>query len=169
MTFQRAFAFKSGGPYSRRPKAGTRNGNAARGASPDTIQDGRFLQMSARRCLAVVVILLNLNAAAGCVADLPTSALAPAAPSGSASAGSSPSATGADITMAIMIAGGTVSPSGVDVPVRVGQRVQVNAVSDVAESIHIHGYDITLTLPTRSSRSGHLHRRSGRTLRVAYR
>jgi len=103
--------------------------------------------MSVRRGLAVVVILLNLNAAAGCVADLPASALAPAAPSGGASAGSSPSATGADITMAIMITGGTVSLSGVDVPVRVGQRVQVNAVSDVAESIHIHGCDITLTLP----------------------
>jgi len=31
--------------------------------------------------------------------------------------------------------------------VKVGQRVQVTAVSDVAESIHIHGYDIRLTLP----------------------
>jgi len=103
--------------------------------------------MSARRGLAVVVILLNLSAAAGCVADRPASALAPAPPSGSASAESSPSATGADVTIAIMIAGGTVSPSGVDVRVRVGQRVQVNAVSDVAESIHIHGADITLTLP----------------------
>ena len=120
----------------------------ARGyASLDTIRDGRFLQMSARRGLAVVVILLNLNAAAGCVADLPTSALAPAAPSGSASAGWSPSALGADVTIAIMIAGGTVSPSGVDVGVRVGQRVQVKAISDVAESIHIHASDITLTLP----------------------
>jgi len=35
----------------------------------------------------------------------------------------------------------------VDVPVRIGQRVQINAVSDVTESIHIHGCDITLTLP----------------------
>jgi heme/copper-type cytochrome/quinol oxidase subunit 2 len=51
------------------------------------------------------------------------------------------------VTLAITIAGGKVSPLGANMRVRVGQRVQVTAVSDVAESIHIHGYDITLTLP----------------------
>jgi FtsP/CotA-like multicopper oxidase with cupredoxin domain len=50
--------------------------------------------------------------------------------------------------LAITVAGGTVSPLGANIRVRVGQRIRVTAVSDIAESIHIHGYDVTLTVPS---------------------
>jgi hypothetical protein len=93
------------------------------------------------------VIVLSLNAAAGCGPDLLTPAFAPGVPTPTTPAGSSTPAIGAIGTLAITIAGGTVSPTRANLRVRLGQRVKVSAVSDVPESIHIHGYDITLTLP----------------------
>ena len=68
-------------------------------------------------------------------------------PTPTSPAGSSTPAIGANETLAITIAGGTVSPTGANMRVSLGQRIQVTAVSDVAESIHIHSYDITLTVP----------------------
>jgi FtsP/CotA-like multicopper oxidase with cupredoxin domain len=103
--------------------------------------------MIPRRGFAVVVIVLSLSAAAGCGPDLLKPAFAPGVPTPTSRAGSSTHAIGANGTLAITIAGGTVSPTGANIRVRLGQRIQVTAVSDVAESIHIHGYDITLMLP----------------------
>jgi len=39
-----------------------------------------------------------------------------------------------------------VTPNAANVRLRRGQSVAVTALSDVAESVHIHGYDKTLTL-----------------------
>jgi hypothetical protein len=99
------------------------------------------------RGFAAVVILLSLNAAAGCGPDLLIPAFAPGVPTPTSSAGSSTPAIDANGTLGITVAGGTVSPLEANIQVKVGQRIRVTAVSDVAESIHIHGYDITLTLP----------------------
>jgi hypothetical protein len=95
----------------------------------------------------VVVVVLSLSAAAGCGPDLLKPASAPGVPTPTSPAGSSTPTIGANETLAITIAGGTVSPTGASMRVSLGQRIQVTAVSDVAESIHIHGYDITLTVP----------------------
>jgi len=104
--------------------------------------------MILRRGFAAVVILLSLNAAAGCgVVDLHPPAFAPGVPTPTSPVGSSTPAIGANGTLAITVAGGTVSPLGANIPVKVGQRIRVTVVSDIAESIHIHGYDITLTVP----------------------
>jgi hypothetical protein len=53
----------------------------------------------------------------------------------------------ADVTVEVTIADGKVTPNGTGVRVDRGQSVQVSAVSDVEESLHIHGYDKTITLP----------------------
>ena len=52
----------------------------------------------------------------------------------------------ADVTVAVTIAAGRVTPNAANVRLRRGQSVAVTALSDVAESVHIHGYDKTLTL-----------------------
>jgi len=104
--------------------------------------------MILRRSFIAVVVVLSLYAAAGCGPDLLAPAFAPGLPSPTSPAGSSTPAIDANGTLAITVAGGTVSPLGANIRVRVGQRIRVTAVSDIAESIHIHGYDITLTLPS---------------------
>ena len=45
------------------------------------------------------------------------------------------------------IAGGKVSTGSAVVKAKPGQTVRINAVSDVADSLHVHGYDKTLALP----------------------
>jgi hypothetical protein len=129
----------------RPPQGSTRIRHVCRRAF-DTALNTRF-RMILRRGFVVVVILLSLYAAAGCGSDQLTPAFALGVPTPSPPAGSSAPAVDADVSLAITIAAGKVSPSGANMRVRVGQRVQVTAVSDVAESIHFHGYDITLTLP----------------------
>ena len=104
--------------------------------------------MILRRGFAAVVILLSLDAAAGCGVDLLTPAFAPGVPTPTSPVGSSTPAIDANGTLAITVAGGTVSFLEANIPVKVGQRIRVTVVSDIAESIHIHGYDITLTLPS---------------------
>jgi hypothetical protein len=46
----------------------------------------------------------------------------------------------------VTIADGRVTPSGANTRVDMGQSVQVTAISATEESLHIHGYDKTLTL-----------------------
>ncbi|MGC4939844.1 cupredoxin domain-containing protein [Kribbella sp. DT2] len=52
----------------------------------------------------------------------------------------------ADVTLDITVAKGKVSPSGKNVAVKAGQTVRVTATSDVADTIHVHGYDKELTM-----------------------
>ncbi len=44
------------------------------------------------------------------------------------------------------IAAGKISPSGQTVKAKTGQKVRITAVSDVSESLHVHGYDKMLEL-----------------------
>lgn len=78
-----------------------------------------------------------------------SSTSSPTVPAASPSPGS-PTATPAEptpaVTVDITIAGGKVSPVAKTVRVGRGETVRVTAVSDVEESVHIHGYDRTLTL-----------------------
>ncbi|MGW1346906.1 cupredoxin domain-containing protein [Kribbella sp. NPDC002412] len=55
-------------------------------------------------------------------------------------------ASTADVTVDVSIAGGKVSTGSAVVKAKPGQTVRINAVSDVADSLHVHGYDKTLDL-----------------------
>jgi hypothetical protein len=52
----------------------------------------------------------------------------------------------ADVMVNVTIAEGKVTPIGASTRVDVGQSVQVTAISDVDESLHVHGYDKTLAV-----------------------
>jgi len=105
---------------------------------------------------AAAALLLGL-ATTGCTtaevaqptgSTVPSSALTPPADSSGPqppSPSPAPSAP-SDVTVAVTIAAGRVTPSGANVRVGIGQTVAVSATSDVAESLHIHGYDKTLNL-----------------------
>lgn len=80
----------------------------------------------------------------------PTSATTPTAPStGPASSATAP----AGVTVDVRIADGEVEPRVQNVKVPVGQSVTIRGVSDVVESLHVHGYDKTLNLPPNSPAS----------------
>jgi hypothetical protein len=56
-------------------------------------------------------------------------------------------ASTADVTVDITIAGGKISAGGqAVVKAKSGQTVRINAVSDVPESLHVHGYDKVVDL-----------------------
>ncbi len=56
-------------------------------------------------------------------------------------------ASTADVTVDVSIADGKISAGGhAVVKAKSGQTVRINAVSDVPESLHVHGYDKTLDL-----------------------
>jgi len=89
-----------------------------------------------------------------------TSSAAPSPPSSTVSASTVPvpstptktppastPASTADVTVEVSIAGGKVSAGGhAVVKAEPGQQVRINGVSDVADSLHVHGYDKTLEL-----------------------
>jgi hypothetical protein len=97
---------------------------------------------------AVLLVLV----AAGCAAEeaegpsgsTATSSVSPL-PRNSSSA-PSPQTPTADVMVNVTIAEGKVTPIGASTRVDVGQSVQVTAISDVDESLHVHGYDKTLTV-----------------------
>jgi hypothetical protein len=95
---------------------------------------GTRSRMILRRGMAVVVILLSVNAVAGCDMDQLTPAFAPGVPTPIPPAGSSSPALGGDVTLVITIAGGTVSPLAANMRVRVGERVKVTAVPNPSTS-----------------------------------
>ncbi|MFG1819266.1 hypothetical protein ACGFIF_36270 [Kribbella sp. NPDC049174] len=56
-------------------------------------------------------------------------------------------ASTADVTVDVSIAGGKITAGGqAVVKAKPGQTVRITAVSDVPESLHVHGYDKTLDL-----------------------
>ncbi|MFG1625520.1 hypothetical protein [Kribbella sp. NPDC049227] len=78
-------------------------------------------------------------------------------PSSTPPASAEPSATAtpvADTTAQVTIKAGKVSTAGgAVVKAKAGQKVRIVATSDVAESLHVHGYDKTLDLKPGKSAS----------------
>jgi hypothetical protein len=74
-----------------------------------------------------------------------------ASPSEEPSESETPSETatedGADVEIEVSIVGDTVTTEPSDrVAVEVGDTVKISVVSDVADELHVHGYDLTLDL-----------------------
>ena len=92
---------------------------------------------------------------AGAAAATPSSAAATPAPSASAAAPTaaapSPSPTPQVRTIAVAYAGGQVTGSSGREEVRLGEQVVLRVSSDVAEEVHVHGYDLEAVVPAGGS------------------
>ena len=91
------------------------------------------------RHLSFAVLLVGLVGCTGSASE-PTSAPTSAAPSLSADPGS-PSAAPASPTASIVYVGGKVSGVQGRVKVALGSTVTLRVSSDVADEVHLHGYD----------------------------
>ena len=91
---------------------------------------------------AAAVLLL-----AGCSAGTDSASAPPAsAPASPAAATAAPSATPAGTVIQVRYAGGEVTGVDQRVPVPLGETVVLRVTSDVAEEIHVHGYDVVVDL-----------------------
>jgi hypothetical protein len=108
----------------------------------------------------VITGALAVVALSGCAGSSTSSGLAPAsaAPSVSPSAASSPTAVAASVspspaapavdqTIRITYAKGKVSGVGTRVKVKQGSTVALVVTSDVADEVHLHGYDKHVDVP----------------------
>ncbi|WP_336028988.1 hypothetical protein [Geodermatophilus sp. FMUSA9-8] len=89
-------------------------------------------------------------ALSGCAGTAPAEARTPA-PSASSSAPSSGSSSAAPSSpavraVAVEVAGGRVTGDTGRVVVAAGERVALTVTSDVADELHLHGYDLTADL-----------------------
>lgn len=99
--------------------------------------------MTARRLLLVPLVL----ALAGCAGTDAPAATSPAATAPSPPAESSPAAgTPAGQRIEVTVAGGQVSGDTGRVPVAPGEQVTLVVTSDVADEIHVHGYELTAAI-----------------------
>ncbi|WP_405060013.1 hypothetical protein OG474_45800 [Kribbella sp. NBC_01505] len=111
------------------------------------------MRLSLRGVVAAALFALVLS---GCGTETPTSSNTPVpsqptmtpskTPSETPSSTPTPVVPAADVTVDVKIAGGKSTPSGQTVKAKTGQKVRITAVSDVADSLHVHGYDKTLDL-----------------------
>jgi heme/copper-type cytochrome/quinol oxidase subunit 2 len=99
--------------------------------------------------LAVAALTTALLAACGSgdpggAASGPTTAASSAGSSASASMSSSPPASPepAVVDVAVTVRGGRVTPPTHRVKVRRGQTVRLRVTSDVADEVHVHGFDL---------------------------
>jgi hypothetical protein len=109
--------------------------------------------MTAGRHLLAVPFVLALAGCAGTAAPAATSPSAtstsapPAATEPSSPAESAPApGTPAGQRIEVTVAGGQVSGDTGRVPVAVGEEVTLVVTSDVADEIHLHGYDLTAAI-----------------------
>jgi hypothetical protein len=104
--------------------------------------------MRAHRPVLSAALLLALSGCAGT-----DSSASPAASAASASS-TSPAAELSTTTpvppagqqLAVQVAGGKVTGDTGRVPVPVGDHVTLTITSDVADAVHVHGYDLTTAL-----------------------
>jgi hypothetical protein len=92
-------------------------------------------------------------AASGCAGTDESDTSAPNSSSPTSSAESSSSAapaTAAGQRIEVQVAGGQVSGDAGRVPVPAGEQVTLVITSDVADEVHVHGYDLTTELPAGS-------------------
>lgn len=83
--------------------------------------------------------------AASAPPSVTSSATTPPATQPATPATDSPAADAVEVT--VQVSGGRVQPRLQTTKVKAGQTVTITATSDVADSIHVHGYDKTLDLP----------------------
>ena len=109
--------------------------------------------------MTVALALLAVAVLAGCTTDSAGPPPAAASTSASAPAAASPTPTTTpssakptptasegpkvDATVDVVVANGRVTPNAKNMRVSRGDRVRFTITSDVDESIHIHGYDLT--------------------------
>ncbi|MGY1780721.1 hypothetical protein [Geodermatophilus sp. SYSU D01036] len=99
--------------------------------------------MTRRLALAALAVL----ALSGCSGTAPSDAGAPSgtpAPSPEASTAAAPTPAGR--ALAVAVAGGRVTGDTGRVPVPLGERVTLTVTGDVADEVHVHGYDRTAEL-----------------------
>jgi len=87
------------------------------------------------RAGAAAALALSL---ASCAGKAPDTA---AAPSSTAAGATSSSSSAAGQTIQVSYAGGTITGGG-RVPVKEGTSVTLEVTSDVADEVHVHGYDL---------------------------
>jgi hypothetical protein len=104
--------------------------------------------MRAHRPVVSAALLLALSGCAG--TDSSASPAASAASASSTSSAAELSTTTpvppAGQQLAVQVAGGKVTGDTGRVPVPVGDHVTLTITSDVADAVHVHGYDLTTAL-----------------------
>jgi len=91
------------------------------------------------RAGAAAAVALSL---ASCAGKAPDTAAAPSSTAaGATSSSSSASSSAAGQTIQVRYAGGTITGGG-RVPVKLGTSVTLEVTSDVADEVHVHGYDL---------------------------
>jgi plastocyanin len=104
--------------------------------------------MRAHRPVVSAALLLALSGCAG--TDSSASPAASAASASSTSSAAELSTTTpvppAGQQLAVQVAGGKVTGDTGRVPVPVGDHVTLTITSDVADEVHVHGYDLTTAL-----------------------
>jgi hypothetical protein len=105
-----------------------------------------------RRSLPVLLTTAAL-VLCGCAGTDATSGASPASAArasspeaAEASAGSTTASTPAGRRIEVTVAAGEVSGDTGRVPVAAGEQVTLVVTSDVADAVHVHGYDLTATL-----------------------
>jgi len=105
-----------------------------------------------RRCSSLLSpVLVLLVSLAGCGGSSAVSSPSPvptspstATPSAAAtSVASGVASDPADQTISVTVAGGKVTGAIERVEVRLGSRLRITVTSDVADEIHVHGYDLS--------------------------
>jgi hypothetical protein len=92
-----------------------------------------------RRAGAAAALALSLASCAGKAPDTAAAATSSSTVAGSSSSSASSSAAGQ--TIQVSYAGGTITGGG-RVPVKLGTPVTLEVTSDVADEVHVHGYDL---------------------------
>jgi hypothetical protein len=100
-----------------------------------------------RAPLLAVGLVLALSGCAGTdAASAPARATAPAPTSASATAGSPSLSAPAGKRIEVSVTGGRVNGDTGRIAVAAGEPVTLVVTSDVADVIHLHGYDLTTSL-----------------------
>jgi hypothetical protein len=109
----------------------------------------RLSLRGAAACLAAVALtscgIAETPAASSTPTPMPTPSATPSVVP--TKTPTTPATPAADVTVDVSIAGGKISAGGhAVVKAKSGQTVRINAISDVPESLHVHGYDKTVDL-----------------------
>jgi hypothetical protein len=105
-----------------------------------TVRPARF-----PAALLVAAVLLTLAGCAGTDSAAGSSTATTSSPAADG-ASATPAATAAGRRIEVQVAGGQVSGDTGRVPVAAGEHVTLVITSDVADEVHLHGYDLAAEL-----------------------